>query len=213
VSPEPALAERGFGARQGSGTAPAIVVVDFSYGFTDPASPLACRCDEALAVTGRLLAAARAAGAPVCFTTVSYDAAGLREADAFIAKAPALATLVPGTRWVAIDDRIAPQRGEPVLHKRFASAFFGTGLHAWLRAAGADTVLVVGASTSGCVRASAVDALQHGYRVLVVEDAVADRHTEAHDRSLLDLDAKYADVISSDAALAVLGPPTDPPRG
>ena len=198
------LHERGFGGRQGAGERPAVVVVDFSRGFTDPASPLACDCDAALAATARLLEAARAAGVPVFFTTVAYDEPGLEEAAAFVAKSPALAQLEAGSPWVEIDERIAPADGEPVLVKLYASAFFGTPLADALRAAGVDTVIVAGASTSGCVRATAVDALQHGHRVLVVRDAVADRLREAHDRALLDMDAKYADVVSVDEAIAAL---------
>lgn len=201
------LHERGFGGRQGAGERPALVVVDFSRGFTDPASPLACDCDAALEATARLLAAARESGAPVFYTTVAYDRDGLERAAAFIAKSPALAQLEAGSPWTEIDERIAPRAGEPVLAKLFASAFFDTPLADRLREAGVDTVVVVGASTSGCVRATAVDALQHGHRVLVVADAVADRLTEAHERALLDLDAKYADVVGVDEALEALRAP------
>src|SRR5690242_18896405 len=169
------MAADGFGERQGSGSRPALVVVDLVYGFTDPESPLWCDADEAVAATARLLEAARAAGAPVAFTTVQYDEAGARVAQAFLAKVPALRVLVPGTRWPDIDERIAPRAGEPVLAKLFASAFFGTPLAALLASAGADTVVVTGAATAGCVRATVVDALQHGYRVVVPREAVADR--------------------------------------
>jgi nicotinamidase-related amidase len=196
---------RGLGARQGAGRRPALVVVDFSAGFTDPASPLHCDCDDALAVTAELLAAARESGAPVLYTTVAYDEAGRKAASAFIAKAPPLATLAVGSRWVEIDERIAPRPDEPVLTKLFASGFFGTPLAAMLTAAGCDTVVVVGASTSGCVRATAVDALQHGFRVVVPRDAVADRAPGAHQASLTDIDGKYGDVVSGVEALAILG--------
>lgn len=205
MSDERPLSERGWAGRQGAGERPAIVVVDFSRGFTEPESPLSCDSDAALAATAQLLAAARAAGAPVLYTTVAYDEAGLREAEAFLAKSPALADLTPDSPWIEIDPRIAPADGEAVLRKHFASAFFGTDLTERLRAEGVDTVLLVGASTSGCVRASAVDALQHGFRVQVVREGVADRLAEAHDRALLDMDAKYADVVSLDEALALFG--------
>jgi nicotinamidase-related amidase len=198
------LAERGWAGRQGAGERPAVIVVDFSRGFTEPASPLHCDSDAALAATAELLAAAREAGAPVIYTTVVYDEAGRREAAAFLAKSPALADLTHDSPFAEIDPRIAPADGEPVLEKKFASAFFGTDLDARLKAAGVDTAIVVGASTSGCVRASALDALQYGNRVLVVREAVADRLTEAHDRALLDLDAKYADVVSLAEAVEVL---------
>ena len=125
-------------------------------------------------------------------------------AKAFIAKAPALTMLTPGSRWAQIDERLAPREGEPVLPKLFASAFFGTALQPMLTAAGCDTLVVTGASTSGCVRATVVDGLQHGLLVLVPREAVADRAQSAHDASLIDIDAKYGDVVSVDEAIAVL---------
>jgi nicotinamidase-related amidase len=197
-------AAAGFGERQGAGDRPALVVVDLVNGFTDPESPLYCDADAAVAATARLLEAARASGAPVAFTTVEYDEAGAKVARAFLAKVPALRTLAPGTHWPAVDARIAPRAGEPVLAKLFASAFFGTPLQAMLAAHGADTVVVTGASTSGCVRATAVDALQHGYRVVVPREAVADRQAGPHEAALFDIDAKYGDVVSVDEAEALL---------
>jgi maleamate amidohydrolase len=198
------MAADGFGGRSGAGARPALVVVDLVNGFTDPESPLWCDADEAVAATARLLDAARAAGAPVAFTTVEYDEAGARVARAFLAKVPALRTLAPGTRWPRIDERIAPRDGEPVLAKLFASAFFGTPLAAMLAAHGADTVVVTGASTSGCVRATVVDALQHGYRVVVPREAVADRQAGPHEAALFDIDAKYGDVVGVGEAEALL---------
>jgi maleamate amidohydrolase len=198
------MAADGFGERQGAGARPALVVVDLVNGFTDPESPLWCDADEAVEATARLLDAARDAGAPVAFTTVEYDEAGARVAQAFIAKIPALRTLAPGTRWPLVDARIAPRAGEPVLTKLFASAFFGTPLAPMLAAHGADTVVVTGASTSGCVRATAVDALQHGYRVVVPREAVADRQSAPHEAALVDIDAKYGDVVGVDEAEALL---------
>lgn len=195
---------RGFGGRQGAGRHPALVVVDLSYGFTDPASPLHCDADAAVDATARLLEAARAGARPVAFTTVAYDEGGKRVAGAFIAKAPALGMLTAGSRWAQIDERIAPHDGEPVLVKLFASAFFGTSLQTMLMAARSDTLIVAGASTSGCVRATVVDAVQHGLSVLVPREAVADRAQSAHDASLVDIDAKYGDVVSVDEAVAAL---------
>jgi maleamate amidohydrolase len=193
---------RGFGGRQGAGERPAVVVVDFIEGFTNPGSALACDADAAVEATRALLDAARAASLPVFFTTVSYTDDDLERAAMFVAKAPALATLRPGSPWVEVNARLARQDGEPVLVKLFASSFFGTPLDELLRRAGCDTVVVAGASTSGCVRATAVDALQYGYRVLVPRECVADRAIDAHDASLVDIDAKYGDVISVDDAIA-----------
>jgi nicotinamidase-related amidase len=197
-------AERGFGHRQGPGRRPALVVIDLNYAFTDPESPLHCDTEGAVDATARLLAAAREGGAPVAFTTLEYDEGAKRVAAAFIAKAPALTLMAPGSRWARIDERIAPRPDEPVLLKLFASAFFGTSLQTMLTAAGCDTLVVTGASTSGCVRATVVDALQHGLRVMVPREAVADRAPAAHEASLLDIDAKYGDVVGVDEAIAVL---------
>jgi maleamate amidohydrolase len=200
-------AELGFGHRAGIGRRPALVVVDFCHGFTDPASALACACDEALAATARLLTAFRAGGLAVAFTTVVIDERAERTAAAFIAKAPALRSLRRGSRWTEIDERVRPAADEPILEKVFASAFFGTALGSFLTAEGSDSVVVVGASTSGCVRATAVDALQHGYRVVVAGDAVADRAPGPHEAALLDLDAKYADVMRTDDVIAAIAAP------
>jgi nicotinamidase-related amidase len=192
----------GFHGRAGFGQRPALVVVDVNRGFTDPASPLVCDLDECVAAIAPLLAAFRGAGLPVVFTTVCYDEFGKQAAAVFIGKVPALLVLEPGSPWVEIDPRIAPVEGEPVLSKYFASAFFGTTLASLLASAGCDTVVVTGASTSGCVRATALDAMQHGYRVVVPREAVGDRSRAAHDANLYDLDTKYADVVSVDEVLA-----------
>lgn len=196
--------DRGLGRRQGAGTRPALVIVDLNYGFTDPDSPLFCETDGAVEATARLLDAARSSEAPVAFTTLEYDEAGKKVAKAFIDKVPTLLTLAPGTRWPRINDRIAPREGEPVLTKLFASAFFGTALAAMLTAQDCDTVVVTGASTSGCVRATAVDALQHGYRVVVPREAVADRAQGPHEANLFDIDAKYGDVVGVADAVELL---------
>jgi len=195
----------GFGERVGFGAKPALVVVDVNRGFTDPGSPLVCDLDECVAAIARLLAAFRGAGLPVVFTTVCYDDFGKQAAAVFIEKVPALLALEPGSEWVEVDPRIAPAEGEPVLSKYFASAFFGTTLASLLASAGCDTVVVTGASTSGCVRATALDALQHGYRVVVPREAVGDRNPAAHEANLYDLDTKYADVVSVEDVLAYVG--------
>jgi nicotinamidase-related amidase len=194
----------GFHGRAGFGEKPALIVVDVNRGFTDPTSPLVCNLDDCVAAIARLLEAFRAAELPVIFTTVCYDDFGKQAAAVFIEKVPALLALEPGSPWVGIDPRIAPAEGEPVLSKYFASAFFGTTLASLLASAGCDTVVVTGASTSGCVRATALDALQHGYRVVVPRDAVGDRNADAHEASLYDLDTKYADVVSVEDVLAGL---------
>jgi maleamate amidohydrolase len=190
------------GRGAGLGERPALVVVDISVGFTNPESPLACDLEHVVDAVGLLVAAARRADVPVVYTTVAYDEEGKRRAAAFIEKVPALLTLEAGSRWVEIDPRIAPQPGEPVLRKLHASAFFETELAGLLAAAGCDSVIVAGASTSGCVRATAVDALQHGYRTVVPREAVGDRNAAAHEANLYDIDAKYGDVVPLEEALA-----------
>jgi maleamate amidohydrolase len=185
----------GFGGRGGFGRRPALVVIDMTLGFTDPESPLACDLEEPVTEIQKLLEAARGSEIPVVFTTVAYRASDKLTAAAFIDKVPALLTLEAGTRWAEIDPRIAPRETEPVLNKLFASGFFGTGLSSLLTAAGIDTLIITGASTSGCVRATAVDALQYGFRPIVPREAVGDRNPDAHKANLYDVDAKYGDVV------------------
>lgn len=194
----------GFHGRAGFGRRPALVVVDVNVGFTDPASLLVCDLESVVEAIRQLLEQARTAEMPVVFTTVSYGEGDKQAAATFIDKVPALLTLEAGSRWVEIDPRIAPLPHEPVLNKLFASAFFGTPLSSLLAAAGCDSLIVTGASTSGCVRATVVDALQHGYRPVVPREAVGDRNPAAHEANLYDIDAKYGDVVSLEEALDYL---------
>jgi maleamate amidohydrolase len=192
----------GFHGRAGLGSRPALAVVDVNRGFTHPTSPLVCDLDDVVAAIARILDSFRSAGLPVAFTTVAYDAAGRQAAGAFIAKVPALLTLEAGSEWVEIDPRVASAPGEPVFTKLWASAFFGTPFATWLAARECDSLVVTGASTSGCIRATAVDALQHGYRAIVPREAVGDRNPAAHEANLYDIDAKYGDVVSLDETIA-----------
>ena len=194
----------GFGGRGGFGRRPALAVIDMTLGFTDPESPLACDLEEPVANIAKLLEAARRAEIPVVFTTVAYRESDKLTAAAFIDKVPALLTLAAGTRWAEIDPRIAPRETEPILNKLFASGFFGTGLPSLLTAAGVDTLIITGASTSGCVRATAVDALQYGFRPVIPREAVGDRNPDAHEANLYDVDAKYGDVVSVEDVMAYL---------
>ena len=196
------MRHRGFHGRAGFGQRPALLVIDVNVGFTDPASPLVCELEDVVASIRRLLDEFRRAELPVVYTTVSYGEGDKVAAAAFIDKIPALQTLEAGSRWVEIDPRIAPLPTEPVLNKLFASAFFGTPLASLLASAGCDSVVVTGASTSGCVRATAVDALQHGYRPAVPREAVGDRNPAAHDANLYDIDTKYGDVVGVDDVVA-----------
>jgi maleamate amidohydrolase len=194
----------GFHGRAGFGDKPALLVIDVNVGFTDPASPLVCDLEDVVVAIRRLLDEFRRAQLPVVYTTVSYSEGDKIAAAAFIDKIPALLTLEAGSRWVEIDPRIAPLPSEPVLNKLFASAFFGTPLASLLASAGCDSVVVTGASTSGCVRATAVDALQHGFRPVVPREAVGDRNPAAHEANLYDIDTKYGDVVGVDDVVAHL---------
>lgn len=194
----------GFHGRAGFGRRPALAVIDVNRGFTDPASPLVCDLEDVVEAIGRLLDEARRAGIPVVFTTVAYDEGAKKAAQAFLEKVPALLALEAGSRWTEIDPRIAPLPEEAVLVKLFASAFHGTPLQTLLASCGCDSLIVTGASTSGCVRATVVDALQHGYRPVVPREAVGDRNAQAHEANLYDMDAKYGDVVSLDETLAFL---------
>jgi maleamate amidohydrolase len=189
----------GFGVRLGAGHSPALLVVDVCRAYLEPSSPLYAGVEDACASVGRLVDAARTAGVPVVWTRVRYDA------DArlvFHRKVPSLSVFA--TELGDFPAGVAPTPGERVVVKDHASAFFGTSLADDLRAAGVDTVLVTGFSTSGCVRASALDALQHDFVPLVVREACGDRDPRPHEAALFDLDQKYADVVSEADALAVL---------
>lgn len=184
------------------GRKPALLVVDASVAFTDPESPLGSDAESVVAVISRLLAAFRECRLPVFFTSVAYSDPG--QASVFREKVPALNLLQSSTPLVEIDPRLAPRDDEVILVKHWVSAFFGTDLRDRLHRAGIDTLFVTGFTTSGCVRASAVDALQCNFRVIVPREAVGDRNLPAHEANLHDLDCKYADVVSLDEALAIL---------
>ena len=187
---------KGFSARSGYGTRPALLIVDFINGFTDPGTGLGGDYRAELAVTAKLLAEFRARALPVFFTTVAYEP-HLRDGGHFVAKVPALSILVKGSEWVKVDARIRPQPSERVVLKKYASAFFDTRLDMELEGLGVDTVVLVGCTTSGCIRASAIDSMQNGFHTVVVRDAVGDRAETPHEVNLFDIDAKYGDVVSS----------------
>jgi nicotinamidase-related amidase len=193
----------GFGRPVERGSRPVVVVVDFSYGFTDPQYPTGADMSGPVLATARLLEAARAGGVPVVFTTIAYDAGQLRSL-AWLKKATGMAALELGSRLVDVDERLAPRTDEHLVVKTGASAFFGTALASYLASVRADTVIVTGATTSGCVRATVVDAVQYGYPTLVPRDCVADRALAPHEASLFDINEKYGDVVDLDDVLAYL---------
>lgn len=193
----PTPEELGIGGRAGFGRRPAVIVVDMSLAFTDADGPLKCDLDETTQAIADLLEVARGHDVPVVFTTVAYGGRERTSARAMLKKMPAALDVEPGSRWVEIDPRLAPREDEPVITKVFPSAFFGTTLASYLTGIGCDSLIVTGASTSGCVRATAVDAVSHGLNVVVPREAVGDRFEDAHRQSLADMDMKYADVVSS----------------
>jgi maleamate amidohydrolase len=193
-----------FSGRVGWGAKPAVLVSDLVRAYTDPAGPFALPDPApAVAATRALVDAARAHGRLVIWTVVRY-APGLEDGGLFVRKVPALACFAEGAPGGWGELTVPPDAREPVVVKQYASAFFGTSLASTLRAAGADTVVIAGVSTSGCVRATAMDALNAGFRPLVVRDACADRTPALHENNLADLDAKYADVVDLPEALAHL---------
>jgi maleamate amidohydrolase len=199
-----AYLDAGLGGRLDGGSRPAVVVVDLISAFTDPDHPLGADLDRVVLATRELLEHARAARRPVIFTTIAFQE-GLADAGRWPEKIPALNTLVIGSRWVRVDERLQPRGDEPLVVKKGASAVFGTNLVALLIHRAIDTVVLCGATTSGCVRATAVDLLQLGFAVLVPAQCVGDRSSAGHDASLCDLDAKYADVVELGSAIACLG--------
>lgn len=202
----------GFGAATVWGRSPAVLVVDFSYGFTDPDSPLGSDMAAEARNTRRVLDTARETGTLVVFTSIAYDKS-LRDGGAWMRKVPTLAQLVEGTRWVELDERLNRQADEPLLHKCGASAFFGTQLTSIFVAHHIDTVLVAGATTSGCVRASVVDAVQNGFQTLVARDCVGDRAADPHEANLFDMGAKYADLVSAEEVIGYLRSNAEQARG
>ena len=196
------FAERGFGLRMGFGERPAVAVIDFVNAFTDPAMPLGSELGPQIEATQRLLAAAREAGLPIFYTVIHYDEPDMADAGVWRLKQAGLVSLQAGTSAVELDPRLGRRPGEQVILKKYASAFFGTDFLSRLNASRVDTLLIAGCTTSGCVRATAVDAVQSGIRPVVITEAVGDRAEAAHRQSLFDLDQKYADVVALDEALA-----------
>ncbi|MGE5273538.1 MAG: isochorismatase family protein [Verrucomicrobiota bacterium] len=182
------------------GSRPAVLVVDFSCGFTDPECTLGADMTDAVEATKRLLDAARAKAIPVIFTTIGYEPS-LKDGGLWLQKVPSLGDLQIGGRWVEIDPRLESREDETIVLKKGASAFFGTNLPSILVSQGVDSVILCGATTSGCIRATAIDLLQYGYPTLVPRECVADRAQAPHEANLFDINAKYADVVPLDDVL------------
>jgi maleamate amidohydrolase len=193
-----------FDGKVGYGRNPAVVVIDFTLAYTTPGSPFFAEgVVRAVADTVPLLEAARAAGIPVIHTKVMYHPSGA-DGGWFVRKVPALRNLVSSEPLAEIDPKVAPLDEEVVIVKQYPSPFFGTPLAPMLATLGVDTLILAGCSTSGCVRAGALDGVQHGYRVIVPRECVGDRHDGPHDANLFDINAKYGDVVGRDEVIQYL---------
>lgn len=185
-----------FDGRIGFGSRPAVLVVDFINAYTTPGSPLyALDVVTAVHQSVDLLALARSKNVPVIYTKVLYNK-NYRDGGIFVQKVPVLKTLVEGEPLAEIVPELSPAESDVIIVKQYASAFFGTPLAAALTALGVDTVILTGCSTSGCIRASAVDGMQYGFRVIVPRECVGDRHPAPHEANLFDIHSKYGDVVS-----------------
>lgn len=184
------------------GTKPALVLVDMINGFTHSECSLGTDCPDVVAANAELLSVFRELGLPIYYTTVLFRSDD--QAIVFRGRMNDLNQLTPDSDWVKVDDRLAMQDDEVLIEKQWASAFHKTDLDAQLRAAGVDSLVMTGLTTSGCVRASVVDGLQYDYSVFVPREAVGDRNPDAHQANLFDMHAKYADVLSLSEAISAV---------
>jgi len=192
-------------SRLGFGEKSAIIVIDLLQGYTTEGSALyAPGVVECVKEVPELLDAARAKGVPIIHTRVLYTAPNYEDGGVWIKKAPVLRDLVLGNPYAEFCEEVVPKPGEPIIVKQYASAFFGTSLVATLNGLRVDTLIITGCTTSGCIRATAVDAVQHGYRPICVKECVGDRHDGPHEANLFDINAKYGDVISKQETLEYL---------
>ena len=186
--------ERGIGSKMGFGKKPAIVVVDLQLGFTDPSFPLGGDLDRVVESCRELIKAARSKNMPIIFTTSGYEK-HLKDAGLWVKKIPSGGLLQLGTKWVEIDPRLGKTDEDIMVVKKYPSGFFGTHLNATLNSMGIDTLIITGCTTSGCVRATCIDALQYGYYGIVPEECVGDRAEVPHLANLFDIGQKYCDVM------------------
>lgn len=183
-----------FEGRIGFGHSPALILIDFVQAYFAQGSPLYAAVESALAAALQLRDAAREAGVPVIYTNVEFHPS-LKDGGVFARKIGALSCFARGNPLGAWPKGLEPREDELVITKQYASAFFGTSLASTLTAAGCDSLVITGVTTSGCVRASCVDACQHGFIPIVAEEAVGDRHDDVHRANLFDMNAKYGDVV------------------
>lgn len=200
------LAENYRGAFDGSlgfGDRPALILIDFVQAYFEESSPFFANVEGALESALRIREAAREAAVPVIYTNVVYQTDGL-DGGVFFRKVPALQAFVAGNPLGGWPDGLLPASDEVVMSKQYPSAFFGTSLAAMLTASKVDTLIITGLTTSGCVRATCVDAVSSGFIPIVVSDACGDRHEAPHQANLFDMQAKYADVVDEQAVLTEL---------
>lgn len=195
---------KAYGQRAGFGKRPALLLVDFVQAYFDPSCDLFADVEDTLASALRVREAAHAAGIPVVLTNVVYHPQAI-DGGRFFEKAKPLSCFLAGNPMGGWPEGLAPRDDELVISKQYPSAFFGTSLASTLTALGIDNVILTGLTTSGCVRASCVDSMSHGFITTVVRDAVGDRHDQPHEANLFDMDAKYADVVSEDEIIEFLG--------
>ena len=194
---------QGLGGTSGVGQRCGLILVDFVNGFVDIDQLGGPHIEAAARATVPLLQAFRQRGLPIAHTRVVFADDGA-DHNVFAHRVKPLQKLTETAPASQIVPWLTPEAGELIVRKQNASAFFQTGLADWLRYRGVDTAIVVGCTTSGCVRASVVDAMQHNFRTVVIRDCVGDRALEPHDANLFDMQQKYADVMSRDELLNLL---------
>lgn len=196
----------GWGGRVDRGPRPALLVIDLTRGFTEPTFDAGADLTDVVEASSRLVEVAHSQGHPVIFTRIVFSPAEVQPTvTTWLTKAAGMRAMLEGSEGIVLDPRLPIDHGrDVVVDKKGASAFHGTPLAALLRARGCDTVVITGATTSGCIRASAVDAVQDGFSVLVPREAVGDRAQGPHEANLFDIQAKYGDVIDLDDAISYL---------
>lgn len=201
-------ARAGYHAAQTRGSRPALLLVDFAHAYFDKEAPLygGEGCVAARDHAIRLAATARQVGVPVIFTEVKYQPGG-GDGGAFYAKVPALSCFDADQATQKLVEGLAVEPGDLMITKQYPSAFFGTSLAATLQWMKIDTLVICGLTTSGCVRASCIDSISSGFVTLIAEEACGDRASGPHEANLYDMSAKYADLISTDDAIAYMQNP------
>jgi len=195
--------KKAYDNRLGFGDSPALILVDFVRAYFDENCALYAGVEDELESALRIRELARAAGIPVIYTNVVYDEEG-RDGGVFFRKAPVLRNFIAGNPMGDWPSGLQPRDDELVISKQYPSAFFGTSLASTLKELGVDTLIITGVTTSGCIRATCVDAMSNGFIPIVVADACGDRHEAPHEANLFDMNAKYADVVSESETIGHL---------